>query len=134
MKVEEDTAVAVGSVDDVKVGDGKEVDNIEVDDGEDADIELDDGNNGTEVCVDVIVDAVVVENDDDDVETEGEYANVEAGEDDCVGTSCVHSVPEHIPFDKYPDEDSDSVEVLKEIEVDVADEAEVILTLAVEEV
>ena len=135
MKVEEDTAVAVGSVDDVKAGDGKEVDNNEVDDGEDADIELDDGNNGTEVCVDVSVDAVVVENDDDDdVETEGEYANVEAGEDDCVGTSCVHSVPEHTPFDKYPDEDSDSVEVLKEIEVDVADEAEVILTLAVEEV
>lgn len=72
MKVEEDTAVAVGSVDDVKAGDGKEVDNNEVDDGEDADIELDDGNNGTEVCVDVSVDAVVVENDDDDdVETEG---------------------------------------------------------------
>ena len=99
MKVEEDTAVAVGSVDDVKAGDGKEVDNNEVDDGEDADIELNDGNNGTEVCVDVSVDAGVVENDDDDVETEGEYANVEAGEDDCVGTSCVHSVPEHIPFD-----------------------------------
>lgn len=138
MKVEDDAFVAVVDVDDAAARDDREVDEEEADDEEDADIELDGGNDEIEVSVDVSVGDAVVDNGDDDVEAKGGNTTVKADENDVIGASCVHSVPEHMDFvsalNECPKFDSDAVEGPEGIKVDISNAEEIAPTLEVEEI
>lgn len=138
MKVEDDAFVAVVDVDDAAARDDKEVDEEEADDEKAADIELDSGEDEIEVSVDVSVGDAVVDNGDDDVEAEGGNTTVCADENDVIGATCIHSVPEHMAFvsalNECPSSDSDAVEGPGGIEVDISNAEEIGPTLEVEEV